>query len=189
MTENDILKALSTVEEPDFKKDLVTLNMVEDIKIDDNTVSFTVVLTTPACPLKDLIKSRCYAAIHSMINKEVEIKINFTSRTTSLRTDKKDVLKDVKNDFTIDARNTVDPSRNLDALHIQNFFDGIRKGTPLNAEILKGYQSTLLSLLGNIAVRTGTTIKTDSKNGHIINNIEANKYWKRKYQPGWEPTI
>lgn len=97
MTENDILKALSTVEEPDFKKDLVTLNMVEDIKIENNTVSFTVVLTTPACPLKDLIKSRCFDAIHSMINKDVEIKINFTSRTTSLRTDKKDVLKDVKN--------------------------------------------------------------------------------------------
>lgn len=97
MTENDILKALSTVEEPDFKKDLVTLNMVEDIKIENNTVSFTVILTTPACPLKDLIKSRCFTAIHSMINEDVEIKINFTSKTTSLRTDKKDVLKDVKN--------------------------------------------------------------------------------------------
>jgi ATP-binding protein involved in chromosome partitioning len=97
MTENDILKALGTVEEPDFKKDLVTLNMVEDIKIENNTVSFTVVLTTPACPLKDLIKNRCFDAIRSMINKDIAIKINFTSRTTSLRTDKKDVLKDVKN--------------------------------------------------------------------------------------------
>jgi len=97
MTENDILKALSTVEEPDFKKDLVTLNMVEDIKIENNSVSFTVILTTPACPLKELIKSRCFDAIHSMINEDVEIKINFTSKTTSLRTDKKDVLKDVKN--------------------------------------------------------------------------------------------
>jgi len=97
MTENDILKALGTVEEPDFKKDLVTLNMVEDIKIENNTVSFTIVLTTPACPLKDLIKNRCFDAIHAMINKDIAIKINFTSRTTSLRTDKKDVLKDVKN--------------------------------------------------------------------------------------------
>ena len=102
---------------------------------------------------------------------------------------KNKLLKDVKNDFTIDARNTVDPSRNLDALHIQNFFDGIRNGTPLNAEIMKGYQSTLLSLLGNIAVRTGTTLKTDAKNGHIMNNEEAKKYWKREYQPGWEPTV
>jgi ATP-binding protein involved in chromosome partitioning len=97
MTENDVIKALSTVEEPDFKKDLVTLNMVTDIKIENNSVSFTVILTTPACPLKDIIKGRCFKAIHSMINDEVEININFTSRTTSLRTDKKDILKDVKN--------------------------------------------------------------------------------------------
>ena len=102
---------------------------------------------------------------------------------------KNKLLKDVKNDFSIDSRNTVDPSRNLDALHIQNFFDGIRNGASLNAEILKGYQSTLLSLLGNIAVRTGATLKTDEKNGHILNNEEAKKYWKREYQPGWEPTI
>lgn len=97
MTENDILKALSTVEEPDFKKDLVTLNMVKDIKIDNNKVSFTVILTTPACPLKDLIKVRCEKAIHSMVDENAEIEINFTSNTSSLRTDKKDVLKDVKN--------------------------------------------------------------------------------------------
>jgi ATP-binding protein involved in chromosome partitioning len=97
MTENDVLKALSTVEEPDFKKDLVTLDMVKDIAIENNSLSFTVILTTPACPLKDVIKGRCFKAIHTMINEDVEIKINFTSRTTSLRTDKKEVLKDVKN--------------------------------------------------------------------------------------------
>ena len=57
MTQDDILKALSTVKEPDLGKDLVTLNMVRDIEIDGKFVSFTVVLTTPACPLKDLIKN------------------------------------------------------------------------------------------------------------------------------------
>lgn len=97
MTENDILQALRTVEEPDFKKDLVTLNMVKDIKIENRKVSFTVILTTPACPLKDMIKVRCEKAIHSMVDEEAEIIINFTSNTSSLRTDKKDILKDVKN--------------------------------------------------------------------------------------------
>ena len=99
------------------------------------------------------------------------------------------LLKEVKNSTTIDARNTVNPSQSLDAFHIQNFFDGIRKGTPLNAEILKGHQSTLLSQLGNIALRTATVLKTDEKNGHILENAEANKYWKREYAPGWEPTV
>ena len=59
MTEDQIIKALSNVQEPDLGKDLITLNMVKDIRIDGNRVSFTVVLTTPACPLKDLIKNAC----------------------------------------------------------------------------------------------------------------------------------
>lgn len=54
----DILKALSTVEEPDLKKDIVTLGMVRDVEINGKAVSFTVVLTTPACPLKELIRER-----------------------------------------------------------------------------------------------------------------------------------
>lgn len=97
MTESDILKALSTVEEPDLKKDLVTLNMVSNITIDNNKISFTVTLTTPACPLKDIIKNRCEDAIHAMVDEKAVITVDFTSNTTSLRTDKKDILKGVKN--------------------------------------------------------------------------------------------
>jgi ATP-binding protein involved in chromosome partitioning len=96
MTENDIMKALGTVQEPDLKKDLVTLNMVKDLIIKDNLATFTIVLTTPACPLKDKIKNDCINAIRS-INSNAIVVVNFTSNTTSLRTDKKDVLKGVKN--------------------------------------------------------------------------------------------
>ncbi|MBS1669331.1 MAG: Gfo/Idh/MocA family oxidoreductase [Bacteroidetes bacterium] len=100
------------------------------------------------------------------------------------------LIKEVKNEVKIDARNTVDPSQALDALHIQNFFDAIRNGTSLNAEILMGHQSTLLCQLGNIAVRAGNiSFQTDPKNGHILNNEVANKFWKRDYEPGWEPTV
>jgi predicted dehydrogenase len=103
---------------------------------------------------------------------------------------KNKLLKEVKSEITIDPRNPVNPSQTLDALHIQNFFDGIRKGTELNAEILKGHQSTLLGQLGNIAVRAGNiSFKTDERNGHIINNEEADKYWKREYEPGWELSV
>ena len=96
MNENDILKALSSVQEPDLKRDLVTLNMVKDIVINNNAVSFTIVLTTPACPLKDKIKNDCIEAI-KLIDDDIKIEINFTSNTTSLRTDKNDILKGVKN--------------------------------------------------------------------------------------------
>ena len=67
MTQEDILKALSTVQEPDLGKDLVTQNMVRDIELNNNNVSFKVVLTTTACPLKDLIKRDCITAIKKHI--------------------------------------------------------------------------------------------------------------------------
>lgn len=97
MTNEDILKALSNVEEPDLGSDLVTLNMVKDITIDGNKVSFTVVLTTPACPLKDLIMNACINAVKLLVNKEAMVTVNFTSNTSSNRKDGKTILPGVKN--------------------------------------------------------------------------------------------
>jgi len=97
MTNEDILKALSNVQEPDLGKDLVTLNMVKDIAIDGNHVSFTVVLTTPACPLKDMIMNACINAVKLLVNKEAIVKVNFTSNTSSNRQDGKTILSGVKN--------------------------------------------------------------------------------------------
>jgi ATP-binding protein involved in chromosome partitioning len=97
MTNEQILQALSNVQEPDLGKDLVTLNMVKDIVINGNEVSFTVVLTTPACPLKDLIMNACINAVKLLVNKEAIVKVNFTSNTSSNRKDTKTVLSGVKN--------------------------------------------------------------------------------------------
>src|SRR6185436_7589631 len=97
MTKEKVLEALSNVQEPDLGKDLVTLNMVKDISIEGNYVSFTVVLTTLACPLKDLIKNNCINAIKSTVNKDAVVKVNFTADTTTKRTDNKAVLPGVKN--------------------------------------------------------------------------------------------
>jgi hypothetical protein len=102
---------------------------------------------------------------------------------------KNNLIKEVKNDFAVDARNTADPSQNLDALHILNFFDGIRLGTKLNSDILSGHQSTLLVQLGNISQRVGRTLDINPKNGHILNDKQAMSYWTREYQPGWEPKL
>ena len=85
------------MQEPDLGKDLVTLNMVKDIEIRGNDVSFTVVLTTPACPMKDMISNACVNAIKILVNKEAIVKVNFTSNTTTKRTDPGTVLPNVKN--------------------------------------------------------------------------------------------
>ncbi|HRP30651.1 MAG TPA: Mrp/NBP35 family ATP-binding protein [Agriterribacter sp.] len=97
MKEEDILKALGNVIEPDLGRDLVTLNMVKDIAIDGDKVAFTVVLTTPACPLKDMIKNACINAVHLMVNKNAQIDIKFTANTNSNRKDNKNILPGVKN--------------------------------------------------------------------------------------------
>src|ERR1700743_90774 len=83
ITKEQVLVALSHVEEPDLKKDLVTLNMIEDIRIEGNKVSFSVILTTPACPLKAMIENACRNAILHFISKEAEVNINMTSRVTT----------------------------------------------------------------------------------------------------------
>jgi ATP-binding protein involved in chromosome partitioning len=96
MTREDILKALSTVQDPDLGKDIVTLNMVHDIVVDGNYVSFSVVLTTPACPLKDMFRNSCAAAIKN-INKDAIVNVKFDANTTSKRSDSGVVLPNVKN--------------------------------------------------------------------------------------------
>jgi len=82
ITEEKVLAALSHVEDPDLKKDLVTLKMIKDVKIDDNNVSFTLELTTPACPMKDMLRNACINAVKHFVSAEAEIDINITSRVT-----------------------------------------------------------------------------------------------------------
>ncbi|MCB9234419.1 MAG: Mrp/NBP35 family ATP-binding protein [Bacteroidia bacterium] len=95
ITENQILTALKTVDDPDLKKDLVTLNMIKDIRIEGKVVFFTVVLTTPACPLKEKIRQDCLNAVSQVVGKEVEIQINMTSQVTSQNKNQR--LTEVKN--------------------------------------------------------------------------------------------
>ncbi len=83
ITSEQIFSALRYVEDPDLKKDLVTLNMIEELKIDGNKISFSVVLTTPACPMKDMLENACRNAILHFVSKEAEISIHMTSRVTS----------------------------------------------------------------------------------------------------------
>jgi ATP-binding protein involved in chromosome partitioning len=96
ITESDILKALSTVNDPDIQRDLVSLGMIKDIKIEASSVAFTVVLTTPACPLKAKIEKDCREAVEKVVGKSCKIEIFMTSSVTSLR-DNAPLLPGVKN--------------------------------------------------------------------------------------------
>ena len=100
ITEEQIIDALKYVDDPDLKKDLVTLGMVKDVKVDGKKVSFTVVLTTPACPMKDMIQNACINAVKHYVDKEAIIDVTMTANVTHSTQDK-DSLAGVKNIIAI----------------------------------------------------------------------------------------
>lgn len=97
ITKELVLEALSTVNDPDLKKDLVSLNMIEDVKIDGKKISFTIVLTTPACPLKEVMRKDCRQALEAKLGSDFEMQVEFDSAVTTSRLQGTNLLPGVKN--------------------------------------------------------------------------------------------
>jgi ATP-binding protein involved in chromosome partitioning len=93
----DVINALRHVDDPDIKKDLVTLNMISEAAVSGNKVSFKVTLTTPACPLKEKIKKDCVDAIHQYMSADLLVEVMIDANITSLRNTGVNVLPSVKN--------------------------------------------------------------------------------------------
>lgn len=100
ITTEQVLDALKNVDDPDLKKDIVTLGMVKDVVVEGKNIKFTVVLTTPACPLKDVIKRACENAIIHFIDKEAKVEVSMTANVTSTKNDNP-ILPKVKNVIAI----------------------------------------------------------------------------------------
>lgn len=101
ITEQGVLEALKTVNDPDLKKDLVTLGMIKNISIKENNINFDVVLTTPACPLKNLIQKDCVEAVTKKYP-GTNVNPNMTSNVASHLNDKKNaILPGVKNTIAV----------------------------------------------------------------------------------------
>lgn len=103
ITKEQVLNALSHVDDPDLNKDLVSLGMIKDIEITSQKISFSVVLTTPACPMKDMIQNACINAIHHFIDKNISVEANMTSNVTTHRDDLEKMLPQVKNIVAISS--------------------------------------------------------------------------------------
>lgn len=95
ITKEQVLHALSHVDDPDLKKDLVTLKMIQNIEILPGKIKFDVVLTTPACPLKGHIEHACRNAIALFVSKEVAVDINMTSRVIGVDTAQLEGIKNI----------------------------------------------------------------------------------------------
>lgn len=78
-TQEQVLEALGTVNDPELNKDLVSLGMIKELRVDGGQVSVTVELTTPACPLKNLIKEDVEKAVRAVPGVE-DVQIQMTAR-------------------------------------------------------------------------------------------------------------
>jgi ATP-binding protein involved in chromosome partitioning len=83
ITEEQVLKALGTVMEPELRQDIVSLHFVRDIRIDGNTVSFTIMLTTPACPLKHVLQKDSEDALRRELPGIGAIRVGFDSQVAA----------------------------------------------------------------------------------------------------------
>jgi predicted dehydrogenase len=103
---------------------------------------------------------------------------------------KNKIIKSLKGATVVDPTNTLSSTGgDLDLLHFENFVDAIRGKAKPNLPAIEGHKSVLLLHLGNIAWRTGRMLNCDTTNGHILNDDEAMKLWRRQYEPGWEPKV
>lgn len=100
-TLDKVKEALSLVYDPDIKRDLISLQMIENILINEQTISFDLVLTTPACPMKQKMKDDCIESIHKIIDTNAIVNVNLTSRVTTTRKTDDELLKGIKNIIAI----------------------------------------------------------------------------------------
>ncbi|MBS1609591.1 MAG: Gfo/Idh/MocA family oxidoreductase [Bacteroidetes bacterium] len=99
------------------------------------------------------------------------------------------LVKEVKTNSQNAANNTVSANGNLDFFHFINFVESIRGNATLTSPVTEGHKTVLLCHLANISQRTGRTLHCNPKNGHILNDEDAMKLWRRTYEKGWEPKV
>ena len=100
-----------------------------------------------------------------------------------------DEVKSLIVEGAVEGRNTASPSLGMDSLHVADFLDAIRKSRRPNCDVEIGFKSVVSMQLANISWRVGRDLKIDPKNGHIIDDKEAQKLWSRTYEKGWEPKV
>ncbi len=101
VTADEVLNSLRRVEDPEIHKDIVSLHMVEDVRVEGDTVSFTLNLTTPACPLRTKLEEEATGAVRALKGvRDVKMKVGANIAATRPYNNS-DVLKGVKNVIAI----------------------------------------------------------------------------------------
>src|SRR3989441_4535799 len=100
ITTQDVLKALTAIQDPDLHRDIVSLGFVKDVQVADNRASFTIELTTPACPVRDQLAASAKQAVQALGVKDVEVRMTWNV-TSSKGTKPANLIPHVKNTVAV----------------------------------------------------------------------------------------
>src|SRR4051812_18429501 len=162
-----VMAALRTVRDPELFKDIVTLNMVKDVRVDGRHVHVHVELTTPACPLKDVIKKDVEAAVRRAGAESVNVELSANTRGTPMG-EKKSVLPQVKNIVAVGAgKGGVGKSTVAVNLAVGLHRTGARVGL-MDGDIYGPSMPTMLGIKGQAPMVRGAKIMP-----HHVHGIHA----------------
>ncbi|HMS57049.1 MAG TPA: iron-sulfur cluster assembly protein, partial [Fimbriimonadaceae bacterium] len=99
LTSEDVLAVLRTVQDPDLRRDIVTLGFIKDLVVEGSTATFKVELTTPACPVKDQLKEECESKVRALGFDHVNVEM--TARVIERNKEPEDLIPNVKHCIAI----------------------------------------------------------------------------------------
>jgi ATP-binding protein involved in chromosome partitioning len=167
ITEATILQALSTVQEPELHNDLVSLNMIKDITISGGNVGFTIVLTTPACPLRSKMENDAIAAVSAIPGvSRVDVRFDAVVRTDHRIIGKLNIP--VKNIVAVaSGKGGVGKSTVSTNLAVSLALDGAKVGV-LDADIYGPNIPMMFGLSGRPAIDNGKMVPLEAYGVQVI---------------------